>query len=115
MTAYADPWQYPQTRCGCPNCGNHHDKSNAETFTIPAYYGMGAPDVRESAKARDIRMALAHYEAIGASRALMVREPPPPVVRHRIATVESPLRVHLLRCMTRRPRLSLLERVRGLR
>lgn len=107
MTAYVDPWQYPQTRCGCPNCGDVH--ARVYTFSVEP-----VPE-RESAKARDLRVALAHYEAIGASRALMVREPPPPVVRHRVAIVESPLRVHLLRCMTRRPRLSLLERVRGLR
>lgn len=87
---------------GLLDCGDVH---------ASIYYTCSVEPVPE----RDLRKALEHYAAIGASRALMVREPPLPVVRHRIAPVESPLRVHLLRCMTRRPRLSLLERVRGMR
>lgn len=116
MTATVfDPWPNPQTRCHCPNCGNYHDSANTNTFTIPAYYGMGAPDDRESRRARDLRRAMEHYDAIGASRALMLADPIPPVVRQRVAVARDPRRVHLLRCMTRRPRLSLLERVRGMR
>lgn len=56
-----------------------------------------------------------HYEAIGASRELARGQLPALVVRQRVAVARDPRRVHLLRCMTRRPRLSLLERVRGMR
>lgn len=56
-----------------------------------------------------------HYEAIGESRELARGQLPAPIVRQRVAVARDPRRVHLLRCMTRRPRLSLLERVRGMR
>lgn len=63
----------------------------------------------------DFRTSQIHYEAIGESRELARGQLPAPVMRQRVAVARDPRRVHLLRCMTRRPRLSLLERVRGMR
>jgi hypothetical protein len=108
-----DPWPKPQTQCHCPNCGNTHATSST-TITMPAW-GMAVPGDAEFQPARDLRKSLEHYEAIGESRDLARGQLPTALVRERVAVARDPRRVHLLRCMTRRPRLSLLERVRGRR
>lgn len=57
----------------------------------------------------------AHYDAVGASREMSRGPLPEPIVQKLYLAKPSPRRVHEMRCMTRRPRLSLLERVRKMR
>lgn len=62
---------------------------------------------------REWLKAVEHSEAIGRSRLLMVDSIPSPIVRRLAVAARDPRRVHLSRCQMRRPRLSLLARVRA--
>ena len=61
----------------------------------------------------DNEAARNHYEAIGRSRQLARGELPEPFVSPPTIARGNPLHAHLARCPARRPRLSLLQRVRA--
>lgn len=108
-SAYSDPW---------PITNSTFDPwQNAVCGT--AYYQNGhyvdTIVVRPHPRNKDAE-ALAkfarYFEAIGRSRKMGRAPLPAPIVRTPALARRDPLLHHKLRCTTRRPRLSLLERVR---
>ena len=107
---YAGP--HPQTCC-CPNCGYEHycqAQITATTVTVvlPSYFSDTVP----SQQMFDLEKCRSMYEAERVSRGL-ARLPDLPKRRPRMHEPRhtSPLAVHVWRCSTRRPRLSLHARV----
>jgi hypothetical protein len=66
----------------------------------------------ETKRMWDLRAWQARYEAVGRSRELARGELPEPVMRQPARVAMPPRRVHELRCMTRKNRISLLEMVK---
>lgn len=99
----------------CPNCGMpHFNQTQIISFPYPTISSSwGSPARPMSKAAKDLRKALEHCEAIGRSRLLMVAPRPEPIVRRLSLAALNPQRVHEARCTNRRPRLSLLERVKA--
>ena len=94
--------------CVCPVCGTgHYDCADPrhgriEPIRVPVRR-IGTTLLKD----------LAYIEAIARSRLLMVGPVPTPIIRRLDIAASDPKRAHLSRCPMRRPRLSLLERVRA--
>ena len=97
----------------CPYFGTAVYDNGTHMSEYPVITGWGRPAPVVSKATRDFRKAVEYCESIGRSRLLMVAPRPEPIVRRFDVAVRDPLRVHEARCTNRRPRLSLLERVKA--
>jgi hypothetical protein len=92
-------------RCICPACGCIHfpDPSERCAPTIRLPVRRIGPTLRKDSN---------YHEAVRQSRLLSIAPAPERIIRRLDVPARDPRRVHLSRCLMRRPRLSLLERVR---
>jgi len=90
----------------CPICGESHYGDPTHGRIEPVFVPVRPIGL-------SLRKAVAHAEAMSRSRLLQVAPMSEPVVRGLHVAVRDPKRVHVSRCPMRRPRLSLLARVKA--
>lgn len=108
MIASATTFDDHPLGCTCVWC------SRADTYVTNTVYVVQVPVATNTLAGLgwDVVQMAIEYEAVAASRRLMVAELPEQRLRGLVARRRDPLRHHKQRCFARRPRLSLLEQVR---